>query len=243
MNVSSLANVPDIEIPAQTVNQRAYDRLCELILSGHLRFGERLDERMLADRMKISRTPIRDAIGRLATEGLVERRPYQGNFVRTFNSEQIRGLYDVRRELEVLAVRLAVARASRAEVEDLASIVAKCHAAFERGDLVGFERFDQQFHERIAVLSGNETLVVCLDNLRLQVQLARHYANQSQGMAERSILDRNGIVKGFFDKDVKAATDHMAAHIDDGRAAFASQIDAGIPMQPAQEDDTEQDAT
>lgn len=214
----------DIEIPAQTVNQRAYDRLCELILSGHLRFGERLDERVLAERMKISRTPIREAIGRLATEGIVERRPYQGNFVRTFTTKQIRDLYQVRKELEALAVQLAVACATEQEIKDLADVVKRCHTAYERDDRIAFEKLDQVFHQNIAIMSRNETLIDCLENLRLQVQLARHYANDDPEMAQRSINERNLIVKAFRDRDGESEARHMRDHIDGARTALSTQI-------------------
>lgn len=217
----------DIEIPAQTVNQRAYERLCDLILSGHLRFGERLDERILADRMKISRTPIREAIGRLATEGIVERRPYQGNFVRTFTPIQIRDLYEVREELEGLAVRLAVARATQEEVQKLADIVARCHAAFDQRDFITFEKLDQSFHAYIAALSQNETLIDCLDNLRLQVQLARHYANEAPDAAQRTIGERNAVLQAFRNKDADAAAQHMRQHIEGARRAVASRLSEG----------------
>lgn len=217
-------NVLDIEIPTQTVNQRAYDRLCELILSGHLQFGERLDERILAERMKISRTPIREAIGRLATEGIVERRPYQGNFVRTFTSTQIRDLYEVRKELEGLAVRLAVERATKQEVKELAEIVRRCHAAFDRDDRSAFEKLDQKFHEHIARISRNETLIDCLENLRLQVQLVRHYANDAPDVAQRTIGERNSVLQAFVDRDAEAAARHMREHIEGARAAVSMQL-------------------
>jgi DNA-binding GntR family transcriptional regulator len=217
-------NLLDIELPTQTVNQRAYDKLCELILSGNLRVGERLDERILAQRMKISRTPLREAIGRLATEGIVERRPYQGNFVRTFTSAQIHDLYEVRKELEEMAVRLEVERATKKEIQILADIVKRCDAAFNRGDRSAFEKLDQKFHEHIAKISQNETLIDCLDNLRLQVQLARHYANEAPDEAKRTIGERKAVVRAFLDKDAKAAARHMRQHIDGAREAVMTQL-------------------
>jgi DNA-binding GntR family transcriptional regulator len=228
-------SVLDIEIPTQTVNQRAYDRLCDLILAGHLRFGERLDERILAERMKISRTPIREAIGRLATEGIVERRPYQGNFVRTFTAVQIRDLYEVRKELEGLAVQLAVERAAKDEIRELADIIKRCHAAFDRNDRIAFEKLDQRFHEHIAKVSRNETLIDCLENLRLQVQLARHYANEAPDAAQRTIGERKAVLQAFFDKDAAAAAYHMRQHIEGAQEAVSTQLadDIDRPVQSA----------
>lgn len=217
-------SVTDLEIPTQTVNQRAYERLCDLILSGRVRFGERLDERVLAERMKISRTPIREAIGRLATEGIIERRPYQGNFVRSFTPVQIYNLYEVRKELEALAVRVALENASSDEVDELARIVEECHDALAQDRLLDFERLDQQFHSYIAKLSRNDTLIECLENLRLKVQLARHYANEAPDAAQRTVGERNAILKAFRDKDANTAVEQMRRHIDGAREAFAVRI-------------------
>ncbi|MHB2266450.1 GntR family transcriptional regulator [Aliihoeflea sp. PC F10.4] len=214
----------DLEIPTQTVNQRAYDRLCELIFSGHLRFGERLDERILAERMKISRTPIREAIGRLATEGIIERRPYQGNFVRNFTPLQIHNLYEVRKELEGLAVRLALETATGSEIDELGRIIGECHQALSDNRLLDFERLDQQFHGFLTGLSRNETLIECLENLRLKVQLARHYANEAPDAAQRTVAERNAILKAFREKDVETAVAQMKLHIDGAREAFAERV-------------------
>ena len=217
-------SVTDLEIPTQTVNQRAYERLCELILSGRVRFGERLDERILAERMKISRTPIREAIGRLATEGIVERRPYQGNFGRSFTPLQIRNLYEVRKELEGLAVRLAIENAGQEEVDELAGIIGECHIALDEGRLLDFERLDQQFHSHIAKLSRNDTLMECLENLRLKVQLARHYSNETPDAARRTVGERNAILQAFRDKDTETAVAQIRLHIQGASEAFAVRV-------------------
>jgi len=214
----------DYAIGISTVNQRAYDLLCELIAAGHLQIGERLDERDLAEKMNISRTPVREAIGRLSAEGIIERRPYQGNYVRTFSSKQIRDLFDVRKNLETLAVSLAVRNASDNDRAALKSLVERCHAAFDSADRSEFEKADGQFHAMIATLSGNDTLISCLSNLRLQVQLARHSANESLELQVRTIGERNAIVEAFFAKDSAMAAKFMRKHIDGSRDAVLSQL-------------------
>lgn len=216
---------PDIEVATQTVNQRAYDRLCELIAGGRLRFGERLDERELAERMKISRTPIRDAVGRLAAEGVVERRPYLGNFVRSFTPTQIQDLYEVRIELEGLAVRQAVARASAQQVDELAAIIAACHEAYEQADLDRFEALDQRFHDHIARISNNQTLFEVLQSLRLQIRLVRHYANEMPSQAAKTLDERNGILDAFRNRDARSAAKWMRRHIRGSQLAFSQRVD------------------
>ena len=98
------------------LNRRIYYKVRELIESGVIPPGAQLDERALANDLSVSRTPLREAIATLVEEGLVERRPYRGNFVRMFTAKQVDDLYEVRKALEGLAIRLAVLRLTEEEL-------------------------------------------------------------------------------------------------------------------------------
>src|SRR5262245_15354514 len=78
-----------------TLRERIYEELVRMIVSGDLPSGAPIDERMLVERLAVSRTPFREAIGTLEKEGLVEIRPYRGFFVRSFSREQINDLYEL----------------------------------------------------------------------------------------------------------------------------------------------------
>ena len=207
----------DLKLEIQTVNQRAYERIRELIVTGELTWGTRLDERILAERLGISRTPVREAIVRLGNEEVIERRPYQGNVVRSFTQSQIVNLFDVRAEMEALAVRRAAEYGSAADFDVLEDIVRQCHAALHAGDLVEFEKRDQEFHQQIAAISRNETLIQCLNRLGLQIQLARHRANLLLDFPMSTIEDREQILAGLRKGDGAAAEQVMRRHIDRSR--------------------------
>src|SRR5260221_12457247 len=114
------------------LNRRIYYKVRELIESGAIPPGTQLDERTLAQDTAVSPTPLREAIATLVEEGLVERRPYRGNFVRLFTPKQIQDLYEVRKTLEGLAIRLAILRLTEEDLELLRTILHEIQEALER---------------------------------------------------------------------------------------------------------------
>lgn len=206
--------MPSLAIEPKTVTSRAYALLVQLIGDGTIGLGDRLDERALAAEMQISRTPLREAIGMLATEGVIEYRPYQGNFVRTFTAEQVEDLYEVRKTLEGLAVRSTVARLTDEGLERVRAIVADIDAAVAADDVVAVGAADRRFHEAMAELSGNLTLVQALDRLALQVQLIRSAANREPEVIERTAHERHDILAALERRDAAGAAAAMEAHIE-----------------------------
>jgi len=214
-----------IGVERLTLNERVYQHLRDALAGGKLAPSSRLDEELLVRELGVSRTPIREAIGKLTKEGFVENRPYQGNFVRSFSAAQVNDLYTVRQALESLAVRLAVPRLSDADVQRLEDILDDVAAALARGGLPGYGAADRRFHQAIAELSGNETLIECLDRLSVQVQIIRTVANHDPGVVARTAAERPLIVAALAARDGERAAALMAEHIDGVRQAVVSQLE------------------
>ena len=207
-----------------TLVQRIYHRVRALIESGAIQSGERLDERALAERMEVSRTPLREAVGKLAEEGLVEHRPYKGNFVRTFSAKQVSDIYEVRKMLEGLAVRLAVPKLTDADVEELRAILDDIASALAHGDIAEYSAADQRFHDAMARLAGNEALREALGRLRGQVQIIRIIANRDPDVVDRTARERPQIVAALEARDAEAAASLMEAHIEGVRHTVVAQF-------------------
>src|SRR2546423_10742649 len=107
-----------------TLWQRVYDHLREEILAGGLEPGAELAEVALSEQLGVSRGPIREAIGRLASEGLVTVRPRRGAVVRSLSKEEFLELYQVREALEMMAVRLAVPKLAAEDIAELEELIA-----------------------------------------------------------------------------------------------------------------------
>ena len=120
-----------------TLNQQVYARLRDMITSGELGIGTQIEERVLADEMGVSRTPLREAIGQLSNEEIIEYRPYRGNFVRNFTAKQVNDLYEVRKVLESLAIRLAIRKITQEHIEEIRAILDDVRVALMEAHIEG----------------------------------------------------------------------------------------------------------
>lgn len=198
----------------QTLNSHVYSDIVRLLSSGHYPPGTRLDEQQIAEELGVSRTPLREAISKLVKDGLVEHRPYKGNFVRSFTAKEVFDLYEVRKGLESLAVRLAIPYLTEDSISKLRTILGEIGSALKAGDLGTYGLADKRFHDAIAQLSGNETLISMLAHLGGQVQLIRTMANQDPSIVEITAMERPEIVDAMAAGDVAAATYLMEEHIE-----------------------------
>lgn len=207
-----------------TLRERTYEEIIQMILSGELAPGAQIDERALVERCAVSRTPVREAIGILAKEGLVEIQPYRGFSVRRFTPKEVRDLYDLRRQLESFAIRLAVENVSNVHIAELEAILNASVAALEVGDMQAYGRYDRDFHDLIAELSGNDALVDTLARLSRQIQMCRMVANQSPDFPARAARERDEILDALRKRDADRAAKLMDAHILDVQQAVVRQL-------------------
>jgi DNA-binding GntR family transcriptional regulator len=204
-----------------TLNHNIYEAVKQMIGTEPLAPGARIDEGAIAAQLGVSRTPLREAIARLASEGLVEQRPYRGNFIRNFSPKEIDDLYETRKVLEGLAARRAVVYASDDELDELAVILDDVRNALEAHDL---EAYAAAFHLAIARLSRNSSLVDALERLRAQVQLVRMAANRDPELVARTARERPRILAALRERDPVAAARLMEEHIDGVRRSILQRM-------------------
>jgi DNA-binding GntR family transcriptional regulator len=205
------------------LNQAVYDHVRDLVLSGTLVPGEQINEIALAATLGVSRTPLREAIGQLVADGLVEDRPYRGKFVRLFSPKQIADLYEVRAVLESHAVRLATPLLTAEQVSHLRVILHETEDALAAGDLAWYAAADRTFHETLASYSDNQTLIESLQRLASQIQIVRSVANHDPEVVQRTALERPAVVAALEARDAEGAAELMREHIMGVcRAAIAS---------------------
>jgi DNA-binding GntR family transcriptional regulator len=141
------------------VGNEVYGKLRDMILAHRLRPGEKLVDRVLAERLGVSRTPVREAFGRLEQVGLVTNRTGRGYFVADIDIKQVADLYDLREILEVKAIELACEHARARDLDDLASVITTIEVLRGRPEKIGEEiRVGLRLHEIIARASGNGAL-------------------------------------------------------------------------------------
>lgn len=173
--------------------------------------GERLNEAVLAKELGVSRTPLREALNRLSAEGFLTFSANNGFFRKSIDVKEIFDLYEFRMYLEESAVRLAVDRAKDEDLQALAEFSqasAREDPARTVGDLVSL---DEQFHERLIALSGNEQMCDALRNINARIQFVRWL-----DMAERRSETQNQhllIISALKARDAQAAEQTIRNHI------------------------------
>lgn len=149
----------------------AYHAIKEMIFCMELLPGTRIPEVQLASKLAVSRTPIHDALRRLAAEGLVTVSANRGAVVTRFTDEQIREVGALRLAQDLLSAQLAAYYGSAADFERLDGLAAACEEAAAGGDVYGRIRTDNEFHLEIARISGNEQLIRQQFSLYQQIHL------------------------------------------------------------------------
>jgi len=204
----------DRRLESRTLWEQVRGRLREDILAGELAPGTVLSEVALARSFGISRGPLREALGRLASEGLVTITPRRGAIVTELTSEEFVDAYQVREALETLAIRLAVPRLEAAGIARLRELHEEMVAHAERGEVNAFFDANAALHQLFVDGSGNRKLQEVYRLLMNQMgrYLARSLA--LRGSLEKSIAEHAAILEAVEDRDVERAARLLADHIE-----------------------------
>lgn len=215
-----------VKAPMATLNQKAYAKLVERIVKGGYAAGAQLDERLLAQDLGVSRTPLRSAIAQLVREGLIEYVPYRGNYVRRWTKKEVDDLFRVRIALESLAVKLAIPKLSNEDIERIRVILDEVDAALSAGDMERFSDADSRFHAFIHRKADNKTLIEALARISLQIQMIRTVANRDSDVVARTLEERPRILAALAARDEEAGVRLLEEHIDGVRRAVLAQLPA-----------------
>jgi DNA-binding GntR family transcriptional regulator len=167
--------------------------------------GERLQDRVLAQMLGVSRTPVREALQRLASEGFVENVPRLGLVVAEITSQDIEDIYVMRIALEGLAARLAAERASTSEIEAMTALNEQIAEATERGDVAAMTALNKRFHETIYGAARNPRLANLLDTFHDAVQRFRWSTLSVPERARETIEEHRQVVEAIRTRNAAEA--------------------------------------
>ena len=201
--------------------QEVAERLRERIFSHELPPGTWVDEQALAEQYGISRTPLREALKVLASEGLVTLKPRRGCYVTEISERDLDEVFAVMSMLEGECARSSATKASAADLERLRAIHTDLENAAAAGDIDGFFEANQAFHHAIQEIADNRWLLHVIEDLRKVIKLSRHHSLFSEGRLEQSLAEHRGILDALLARDATAAETRMREHIRSGRQALA----------------------
>lgn len=195
-----------------TIAARIYKQLADQIIDGTLAPGEKLDERVVAERFEVSRTPIREALRELGARGLVEVVPRRGVVVARIGSERLSVLLEADCELEALCARRAaqcMTAMEKKELEFLHELSANLVAA---NDIDGYLAVNRQFHSLICVGAHNDVIATMVDDLRERLAPFRQAQSQIEDRFVTSHGEHQAVVTAILSSNAEAAYDAMRSH-------------------------------
>jgi DNA-binding GntR family transcriptional regulator len=196
-----------------TISDHVTDIIRDAILDGVFEPGSWLREMSLAEGLKVSRTPVRDALRTLAAEGFLTLRANQGAVVSALTTDDIIELYSVREVLEGLTARLAARRASPAAVAELDELMVRIRAAGEAGRTEELAEMNQEFHRIMRQMANNRYLARSLSQVANAVRRFRHTTYELPGRTAESIAEHEEVARAIREKDAEAAEQAAMIHI------------------------------
>lgn len=201
-----------------------FNTLRQAILKGELAPGERLMEIQLAEKLGVSRTPIREAIRKLELEGLVLMIPRKGAEVAKISEKSLKDVLEVRRSLEELAIELACQRISEAALHVLEEAQESFEHAVVSGNAMEIAETDEAYHDVIYNCTKNTRLVQILNNLREQMYRFRLEYIKDEDKRQILLIEHEKILKALRSRHVAEAKSAMREHIDNQEITVLKNI-------------------
>lgn len=199
------------------LSSELFSSLRKDILQGKLRKGQKLTEQQICDEYLVSRTPVREAFKQLELEGLVENIPNRGVFVVGISSQDIKDFYEMRKAYEVLAVKWAIERITKDELEKLEEAFDFMEFYTQKKDIEKMLNINLSFHELIYSASKNRLLAQVLSTFQLYIKQSKKTKSYADNYLDVVLAEHRDIFQAFIDKDVEAGVSAAAIHLDNAK--------------------------
>ena len=201
-----------------------FNTLRKAILRGELKPGERLMEIQLANKLGVSRTPIREAIRKPELEGLVLMIPRKGAEVAQITEKNMQDVLEVRKALEELSVQLACERITPEQVEEMKMAAEDFRKVLKSGDVTKIAEADVKFHDIIFAATNNQRLITLLNNLREQMYRFRVEYLKQKECYPQLLEEHDKLIALISGGEVEEACELMGCHIDNQASTVSDVI-------------------
>ena len=216
-----------LSIPRQVLHQEVAVRLRQRIVEGQLSPGAKLNERELSEQLKVSRTPLREAIKMLAAEGLVELLHNRGAVVAQMSEQDVADTFEVIAGLEGQAGALAAERISEPQLNEIRALHYEMLAAFTRRDLPTYYRLNALIHAHINAAAGNRVLTQTWATVNARLQALRFRSNFDEGKWIRAMKEHDRMVELLAAHDADGLRALMSTHLIHKRDAVLELMRSG----------------
>jgi DNA-binding GntR family transcriptional regulator len=196
-----------------TLHEQIVARVRDMIIDGSLAPGSRIVETALGAQLGVSRTPLREALKTLASEGLIDVQPGRGAIVHRDTPDQARDVLEVLMGIEAVAARLATVRASDDEIAEVRALHETMRRHFQRGERLAYYKLNLEIHARIGALSHNPELVALHKQYRARVERLRYSGSATHGMWLAAMAEHDAMIDALEARDAdrlaEVVRDHM----------------------------------
>ena len=226
-----------IEISRQALHDQVVARLRTMLVEGRIAPGAKLNERELCELLRVSRTPLREAIKLLASEGLVDLLPNRGAVAVKLSEADVLHTFEVLEAIEGQSGELAAQRITDAELAELRALHYEMMASYARNDLSNYYRLNQQIHVAINQATKNPVLVKTYNSINARVTSLRFRTNQNAARWKIAVKEHEAMIEALAAHDASALRDVLVEHLRNKRDTVLELLRAGeiYPQQTAQE--------
>ena len=222
-----------VSIPRATLHKQVAQRLRQMLVEGQIAPGAKLNERTLCEELRISRTPLREAIKMLAAEGLVELLPNRGAIAVALSETDVLDTFEVMAGLEALSGELAAQRITDAELAEIQALHFEMMAAYTRRDLSTYYRLNAAIHHAINAAAKNPVLTNTYQQVNARLQALRFRSNQDGEKWQRAVQEHTRMVAALEARDPAALRAVLTAHLNHKRDVVIEQLRAAqLPEHP-----------
>lgn len=189
------------------------NRLRQMILEGQLDPGEKINEKRLTEQFGVSRTPLREALKVLASEGLLSLIPHRGAVITRQSEAELDEVFRVLAALEGLAGELAAEQAEDRTLQEIVHLTNDLRRSFEQADRPTYFRINQAIHNAILAATGNDTLMRSHELLAFRVQRARYQANLTPDRWRAAVEEHEAIAEALLARNAERCSKLMRDHL------------------------------
>ena len=203
-----------VPVIRQTLHDELVGRIRDMIIEGQLEPGSRIHEGQLGEALGVSRTPLREALKFVASEGLIDLVPGRGGVVRKFTPQDVRNMLDVIGALEVLAGRLACRNATDAQIAKVRQLHDRMMACYAKRQRLEYYKLNQAIHSAIAALSANDFLAATHTSIQSRLKRIRFIGNEAPANWAGAVEEHVQMIEALERRDETALAEVLSRHLE-----------------------------